>query len=377
MHRPRMKPQRRSTEREHQRLLSLCLCASVVLPPLSGCAAAARDVFPTLFPPIVWPAPPDTPRVRYVGELRGEDSLGVPPRGLAALGEVLAGPRPKAAFVRPCAVAVAGEVVFVADTGLAGVHRLDLAQRTYALLRGAPGERLKAPIDVAIVGERVVVADRGRAALEWFDVSGAWRRTERHPELAAPVAVAWDDARTTLWLADAAAHALFAARDGAALVKAAGGRGAGPGEFNFPCAVAPGRDAVFVADSMNFRVQVLDAGGRPVAAFGRKGDAAGDFALPRDVAVDSEGHVYVLDNQFENVQIFDAQGRLLLAFGRGGRGPGEFSLPSGITIDALDRIWIADSYNRRVQVFQYLAQGAEQREPAPAAQAPGASRDAD
>jgi len=88
--------------------------------------------------------------------------------------------------------------------------------------------------------------------------------------------------------------------------------------------------------------------------FGQKGDAAGDFARPRDVAFDADGHVYVLDNQFENVQIFTPDGRLLMAFGQGGSGPGEFSLPSGITIDEGGRIWIADSLNRRVQVFQYL-----------------------
>jgi DNA-binding beta-propeller fold protein YncE len=98
----------------------------------------------------------------------------------------------------------------------------------------------------------------------------------------------------------------------------------------------------------------VDATGDFVNLFGRKGDAAGDFALPRDVAFDSDGHVYVLDNQFENVQVFDRDGRLLMAFGEEGAGPGRFSLPSGITIDQRDRIWIADTYNRRVQVFEYL-----------------------
>ncbi len=105
---------------------------------------------------------------------------------------------------------------------------------------------------------------------------------------------------------------------------------------------------------MNFRVQLLDSQGKAARSFGHKGDAAGDFALPRDVALDSQGHIYVLDNQFENIQVFDPQGQLLMAWGQEGRGPGEFYLPSGITIDEQDRIWIADTYNRRVQLFQYL-----------------------
>ena len=105
-------------------------------------------------------------------------------------------------------------------------------------------------------------------------------------------------------------------------------------------------------------MQLIDDAGEPTVVFGQKGDAAGDFARPRDVAIDSEGHIYVLDNQFENVQLFDRDGRLLMAFGRGGSGPGEFSLPSGITIDDRDRIWVADSYNHRVQVFQYLSEDA-------------------
>lgn len=113
-----------------------------------------------------------------------------------------------------------------------------------------------------------------------------------------------------------------------------------------------------VADAMNFRVQVFDDAGMPVTIFGKKGDAAGDFARPRGVAVDSDGHLYVVDNQFENVQIFDRDGRLLMAFGHEGDQPGQFALPSGITIDTHDRIWIADSYNRRVQVFQYLSEKA-------------------
>lgn len=109
-----------------------------------------------------------------------------------------------------------------------------------------------------------------------------------------------------------------------------------------------------VSDGMNFRVQRFSAEGVWLGAFGRKGDAAGDFALPKGIAADGRGNVWVVDAQFENVQAFGPGGELLMALGREGHGPGEFWLPSGACIDGRERLWIADTYNRRVQVFQLL-----------------------
>jgi DNA-binding beta-propeller fold protein YncE len=101
-------------------------------------------------------------------------------------------------------------------------------------------------------------------------------------------------------------------------------------------------------------VQGLTTAGEPVVALGQAGDAPGDLALPKAVALDSDDHVYVVDSRFENVQVFDRSGRLLLSFGREGTDPGEFWLPAGVFVDARDRIWICDTYNSRVQVFEYL-----------------------
>ena len=101
-------------------------------------------------------------------------------------------------------------------------------------------------------------------------------------------------------------------------------------------------------------MQRLGVDGTVLGTFGRKGDAAGDFALPKGVAFDPQGNIWVVDAQFENVQAFTSGGQLLLAIGGEGRGIGEFSLPAGICIDAKGRIWIADTYNRRVQVFELL-----------------------
>lgn len=365
----------------------------------AGCHSARRDVFPEIHPPLVWPSPPDTPRVRYVGELRGEESLGVEPDFWASLGAIVEGPPARQRLVTPAAVAARWPRVVVADPAAPGgpaVYLLDLQRRTMSAIRSADATPLIAPVDVSVADAGFAVVDARRAELLLFDWNGGFRRSIGSGELGRPAAVWWNAPAAELWVLDAAAHACLAFDEAGRLLRRVGQRGDGDCEFNFPAGMtgttsahfaeiglAGGRNgasrkpdappmrapavqpdaardspgamtSLLVADSMNFRVQIVAPGSTCSRAFGRKGDAAGDFSLPRDVAVDSDGHIYVLDSQFENVQVFDAAGRLLLAFGRPGRGAGEFSLPSGIFIDDADRIWIADTYNRRIQVFQYL-----------------------
>ncbi len=334
----------------------------------TGCATPEQrsaSGFPVASASLVWPAPPDPPRIRYLGELRGESSIRARPKLGDTLRAVLAGPPARSDFATPMAVAVDAGRVYVADPGHAAgaaVHVLDLDAQTYARWTTVGGAPLQWPIDVAAVNGRVAIADARRAVVFVGAASGSAFATLGAGVLRRPSAVAIDrDGR--VWVLDAALHTLFCFNGDGSVASRVGGRGGDPGLFSFPAGLAlrdaaaasqpAGEPRVAVADSMNFRVQLLDAA-RAARAFGRKGDAAGDFSLPRDVAFDRAGHVYVLDNQFENVQIFDAQARLLLAFGEEGDGPGRFSLPSGITIDPQDRIWVADTYNRRVQVFQYI-----------------------
>jgi DNA-binding beta-propeller fold protein YncE len=334
---------------------------------LVGCAAENKPVFSALREPLVWPKPPETARILYVGELTGEASLNRPRTGGEVLRELVTGPTPTQDFATPLAVAVDGDTVHVADpacpTGPA-VHVLNLATRAYSQITQAGGEPLQWPIDVAVHGSRIAIADAKRGTV-YVQRGGAQTFTPvGRGTLERPASIAWARDGGELWVVDSAKHSVVVFDAGGQLRYTIGARGDRPGLFNYPTAAcgielpstaqSADQPAIVVADAMNFRVQTLDVAGQPLVAFGRKGDAAGDFALPRDVAVDSDGHIYVLDNQFENVQVFDQQGRLLMAWGSEGAGPGQFSLPAGITIDARDRIWVADTYNRRVQVFQYV-----------------------
>ncbi|MGE0480246.1 MAG: 6-bladed beta-propeller [Phycisphaerae bacterium] len=329
---------------------------------LAGCRAAPTGpVFPAAGPRPLWPAPPDPPRIEYLGELRGESTLRA--RRAPTLGELLTGERVETNFVTPTAVAADGDTLFVADPNAAGgpaIHRVELAERKLATFRDAGGAPFEWPIDLTLAGDILVIADAKRGAVYLLDRAGRPQGALGADVLKRPASVAWDAQQRELWVLDAGAHACVVFDLAGGVRRTVGRRGLDPGSFNFPAGLAVAADGsaapVAIADAMNFRVQLLARDGAPQLAFGKKGDAAGDFSLPRDVAIDRAGRLFVLDNQFENVQVFDPAGRLLMAWGEEGAGPGQFALPAGITIDAQQRVWIADTYNRRVQVFRILAE---------------------
>jgi sugar lactone lactonase YvrE len=355
-------------------------CAAV---GLAGCAKPAGPVFPPLADGPAWPAAPEQPRVRYVGQLTQDADL-KPARAFhQRLGTAMFGRKPARSMLTPYAVCTDGEQrLFVADSNAQVVHVFDLKTRRYA--RWAPAapkaadgkgterrqqkqpRRFTQPVGLAYDrgaggrdDARLYVADGVGGAVAVFD-----GRTGRplgevgRGALGRPCGLAFDAARGRLLVADAALHLLVALDRAGRVVTTVGGRGAGDGQFNFPTNVAvDSRGRVYVADSLNFRVQQFT----PDLAFARrigagKGDLPGYFGQPKGVAVDAADHLYVVDAHFEAVQVFDAGGRLLMTFGEEGRGPGQFWLPAGIHIDPADRVWVADAYNRRVQVFAFLRQ---------------------
>ncbi len=170
-----------------------------------------------------------------------------------------------------------------------------------------------------------------------------------------PTGIAYHGARNEIWVVETGAHRISVFSPEGKRIRTIGGRGTGPGEFNFPTFIwidSTGR--VYVVDSMNFRVQIFSGEGSPEGEFGSSGDATGNMARPKGVATDSKGHIYVSDALFHAVQIFDDQGNFLYSFGKQGQNEGEFWMPSGIFIDAQDRIYVADSYNARVQIFELV-----------------------
>jgi DNA-binding beta-propeller fold protein YncE len=155
-------------------------------------------------------------------------------------------------------------------------------------------------------------------------------------------------------------------KDGKA-VRQFGAEGTAAGQFNQPwgIAIAPTGD-VYVADTWNHRVQRFGADGTFKQQWGgqrlveRPTDAPGQFFGPRGIAVNARGEVYVADTGSHRVQKFDADGKFLSAFGGRGAGDGVFDEPTGVALDKAGNVYVADAWNHRVQKLdpngKFLAQ---------------------
>lgn len=333
----------------------LFICAAVSLP---GCQSTPRALFPPVDPPVTWPGPPYSPRIRYVGSLRSAaDVTGARP--FSSIASLLVGEKPQEELYGPRAVVSIPEQghVWVADPGGRCLHLFDLRQRRYAKILRMGDTPLLSPVGLSRgPSGSIFVCDAEQGAIyRCSDRDGALLDEWHRPDLIQrPVALHYDEAENELYVVDSAAHDIKVLGMDGALRRILGRRGSAPGEFNFPVAITKSDGVLWVVDAGNQRVQMLYPDGESMGAFGKAGDSPGNLALPKGVAVDRDGHIYVVDARFENVQVFDKTGNLLLFFGEEGAGPGEFWLPSGIAIDDNNRIWVCDTYNRRIQVFEYL-----------------------
>ena len=309
---------------------------------------------------IVWPRPPNPPRIRYVRSISAPGDIGIKRGFFGALLDVMAS-KPEDRLVRPTGVAESDGAIYVADPGAPALWIFDQQAQDSVAVRELGGDTLLSPVAVTPERDgRAFVADSLLNKVFLVDRGGKMVSMIADSALKRPVALAWNKAGDRLYVADAVGQQVVVYGSGGTRLLSWGSRGSADGEFNFPAYITlSGSGEVLVTDALNYRVQAFDQNGKFLWKIGRQGDGSGDFAAPKGVAIDTQGHLYVVDALFDGVEIFDGEGALLLAFGSSGRAPGEFSLPTGAFIDARDRIYVADSYNQRVQVFEFIGRSGD------------------
>ncbi len=132
--------------------------------------------------------------------------------------------------------------------------------------------------------------------------------------------------------------------------------GSAPGQFSSPESVAVLGDRLFVTDTGNHRIQVLEADGTFLYAFGSQGVGNGQLKEPAGIAVcEKTRQVFVTDYSGNRVQVFSQDGVFVRAWGGKGANPGQFNKPCGIAVfngpECANRVFVSDVLNHRIQEF--------------------------
>jgi DNA-binding beta-propeller fold protein YncE len=119
---------------------------------------------------------------------------------------------------------------------------------------------------------------------------------------------------------------------------------------------------LFVADSGNSLIQAFLPDGSVLWEFGGVGTNPGTFKQARDVSVGIGGRVYVADTVNNRIQVVDVSAGPAIGslgvFGVQGSLAGQFRVPQGVAPALNDgSVYVADTYNNRVQKLRLTFDG--------------------
>lgn len=362
------------------------LLAVLLAVPVSSFGGKKKKDAPAAIPPkpivvdysrFVWPNPPAIARVRFTSWFSGdrleeETAAQVAAKNKKGWMDRLAGTQPgtekklKPHFqlVNPYGMGVDSKGrLYVADAKVGAIFVFNTETRDTELIKNGVTAHFSFIIGLAVddSDDRIFVSDRD---LRHVLVIGADRKVEASISegLVTPGEVAVDTENRLLYVADVATDQVMVYdADTFKLIRRMGTANKShtlttPGDFSKPGGMAVDKDGnLYVADTMNNRIEIFDADGGFIKEIGKHGDGPGDFARPKGVAVDADGHIWVADGMQDRVHVLNKEGQLLTWMGgKHSLIPGDFSGLVNVMIDKKNRVFTSEIYPGRVQQFRYI-----------------------
>jgi len=336
------------------RLLLFVLLISL----FAGCAA--KEVVPR----IVWPPPPDQPRLELIGVVYSEYSL-KKANGINVFDRFV-GATDSIMMSTPFGIVSDSKgKVYVSDIHKKNVWVFDFNNTKVELL--SKNSAMQSPSGLALDGQgRIYVADSGKGVVWVYDTAGKPLRLIGENKLEKASYLVIDPKSQRLFVSDGKNHKIHIFDLQGNFVKTFGEAGNEPGQLFGPQGMAIGLDGnLYVADMLNARVQFFSTNGEYVGTFGERGDQVGQFENPKDLSFDSDGNLYVVDGRNSNLMTFTPDGKLLLVTGAGqpSQNISAFAAPRSVFVDANDRIYVAEALGKRFAVWQYMSPAYLQKNP--------------
>ena len=144
------------------------------------------------------------------------------------------------------------------------------------------------------------------------------------------------------------------------LINNFGTRGPRVGQVDFPTGIAvDDKGTIYVADSLNYRIQAFTPEGKSLWTFGKPIDKKNPltdrfrtFDLPVSLTIDKDNILYVVDGLGGEITVLDTKGKQLDKVGDWGHNEGQFYYPEGIAYTGNETFVVADKFNDRVQVLR-------------------------
>jgi len=336
-------------------------------------AAAAPKTTPVIdYSNIVWPNPPAIARIKYLAFYSAQKLSQVDTPKTAKQGwmDRLAGTVPeqdntKVLFQlgQPYGIAIDSKGrVYVADGKVGAIFIFNTETRDVEMIKNKIEAHFVRIIGLAMDdNDRLFVVDPG---LKHVLVFNAQHKAEDiiTEGLVEPSMAAIDTQNRLLYVSDVSLDQVFVYdADTFKLKRKIGTTGhnhelTAPGDLAKPTGVAVDKEGnLYVADTLNDRIEVFDADGVFLRTWGKNGDGPGYFARPKGVAIDSDGHVWVADGMQDRVQVFTNEGQLLITMGGHGLLPGQYQGLVNVATDNLrNRVYTSEIYPGRVQEFRYV-----------------------
>ncbi|WP_455200218.1 6-bladed beta-propeller [Kaarinaea lacus] len=348
-------------------VLSYFSLLAVSLAVLIGCATEPVKQQEAIY----WPKPPETPRYVYEGSLRSSGTL-MEKDSAGQLRSMVTGENKtdELFFSKAYDVAARNGKIVVTDSVYRIAVMFDVPRRkVYAFGHRGDGKgkgALEKPIGVGMDGKQwTYIADVSAQDVKVFDPLGMYIKSIGSKEyFQRPIDVAANEKGDRIYVLDGGGinsewHRVIVFDEEGNKLNEIGRRGSNQGEFNLPNQLTVGSDGtLYVLDAGNFRIQAFSPEGEFLRSWGKVGRNLGNLARPRGIATDTQGNVYVSDGAFRNFQIFSQDGKLLLFIGEPGLEdkPGQFVLPAGIAVDETDRVYIVDQVHHKVDVIRKLTE---------------------